>query len=172
MNPTTLKARIQFIYDGGAVSRFHTVRSINPDNDARHSFGVAWLIYLLTEGLTTANLLMAGLSHDLAEQTVGDVPAPAKRSLGIGEELNALEDKILADAGFGFTISDREQRILKLADNLDGLMYCAQELRMGNRFVAEAGERYWQYIQRQAPLEGPEMDISNAIYAIFKEARE
>ena len=167
----TIKSRIKFIYDGGAVSRFHTVRLINPDSDARHSFGVAWLIYLLTEGRASARLIMAGLAHDLAEQTVGDVPAPAKRALQVDKGLADLENKVLAEAGFAFETCELEHRTLKLADNLDGLMYCARELRMGNKFAEEVGDRYWQYIQAMQPCPGPEMDVANSVHEIFKEAR-
>ena len=169
--PATLDARLRFVYDGGAVARFHTVRTIQVDSDARHSFGVAWIVTLLTEGRPSSELLLAALSHDLAEQTVGDVPAPAKRALGIGDTLNALEDRVLTEAGLFVPLSEEGQRTLKLADNLDGLMFCAQELRMGNKYVEEVGERYWSYIQRMNPQEGPEADVAAAVYRIFKEAR-
>jgi 5'-deoxynucleotidase YfbR-like HD superfamily hydrolase len=166
----TVESRIRFIYDGGAVSRFHVVQTIRPDSDARHSFGVAWLIYLLTEGHASARLLMAGLAHDLAEQTVGDVPAPAKRALQVDKGLADLENKVLQEAGFFFETCELEHRTLKLADNLDGLMYCARELKMGNKFAKEVGERYWQYIQSMRPEPGPEMEVSSAVRNIFLEA--
>lgn len=165
-----LVRQLRFIQDGGNVRRFHTVPTIAIDTDARHSFGAAWLVWILTGGKARSRLLMGALAHDLAEQTVGDVPAPAKRALGIGIELNELEDRILLDAGFSFSLTPEEQRTLKIADNLDGMMFCVQERRMGNRHLDIVFDRYAEYTESMKP-EGVEADLLRAVHTLMEEAR-
>lgn len=165
-----MKAMVEFIARGGSVRRFHTVRTISPNTVAEHSFGVVWFLWLLTGGQCRAKLLMAGASHDLAEQTVGDVPSPAKRALGIGHDLDELETRILADHGVAFTLTPEEARTLKLADCLDGLLYCAQERKQGNRWVDEIADKYAEYLTEMNP-QGVEREAFDAVKTILEEAR-
>ena len=163
--------RLRFVQNGGSVRRFHTVRTIEPNTVAEHSFGVAWLVWILTEGQARARLLMASLAHDLAEQEVGDVPAPAKRALGIGPDINELEDRILAANGVAFVLTPEEQRTMKLADCLDGMLYCAQERKQGNKFVDEAFEKYHSYVTSMNP-QGVEREVFDAVITMNEEARK
>lgn len=142
-----LREQLQFIYEGAAVKRFHTESVIREQTDGAHSFGVAWFCYLLTDGHPTVRLLLAALSHDLAERVTGDVPGPTKRVGHIGAQLAGLEAIHLGKAGFSFGefLSSEDVKILNLADRLDGMMYCIAERRLGNLNARDWYRNFWNY---------------------------
>lgn len=137
-----------FIYNGGASKRYHTVQTHNTQDIAAHSFGVAWWCEMLTDGEASKQLIMAALTHDLAEHIVGDVPSPAKRAMGCRDAFNAYEDSILTENKVihYMKLTDVEKTILKAADCFDGLMFCLNERRMGNKHVEIVYGRYYSYI--------------------------
>jgi 5'-deoxynucleotidase YfbR-like HD superfamily hydrolase len=137
-----MKELLQFISEGGSVTRYHTRPGIRPDTDAHHSHRVAMLCAILcgaSDGRTraSAKLLMAALTHDLAEQLASDVNANAKNLLGIGAELSLLERTELDkwDLDYVQLLSEEELVVLHLADVFDRLLYCCRELALGNRNV-------------------------------------
>lgn len=151
------------IHRGGMVHRFHTLPTVGVDTVASHSFGVAWLAYLLSGGAPTAELLVHCLRHDLAEYALGDVPSPVKKSLGMGEAFDKLEEAHLEKMGIPSpTLSVQELRIFKLADNLDGLRFCIAERNRGNLEMAECETNYRNYIQAMDPR-GLELEVFEAI---------
>lgn len=130
----TLVNRLTYIQRGGRVQRMHMVPTLHSQNVAAHSFGVAWWVWLLTDGKPSVNLLMAALAHDLPEGKTGDIPAPTKRALNCQTELLRLETE--ADRAGGiphFETSDSEARLLKLADSLELMQHCIRERKLGNR---------------------------------------
>lgn len=137
-----------FIFDGGSSKRYHTVQTHNTQDIASHSFGVAWWCELITDKRASKQLIMAALTHDLAEHVVGDVPSPAKRAMGCRDAFNAYEDKILKENGVDhyMILSEQEKAVLKAADCFDGLMFCLNERRMGNRHIEIVYGRYYSYI--------------------------
>lgn len=129
--------QLDFIERGGRVQRMHTVPVLHPQSVAAHSFGVAWLCYLLhpTNDPST-NLLMAALQHDLAEHMTGDIPAPAKRLLNIRGKVAAMEEQLINDAGLPFfenLLTTQEAEILAVADALELCQYSLREMKLGNR---------------------------------------
>ena len=122
---------------GGEVRRFHTHRRIKEENVAEHSFGVAWILWLITEGQCSAALLMEALVHDLAEQETGDIPAPFKHRIGFRDLICDFEENILRAYGLPVSapISEIEKWTLKLADSLDALASCCREAEMGNKLL-------------------------------------
>lgn len=137
-----------FIFNGGMSKRFHTVDTIKHQDIANHSFGVAWFCELLTQGRARKVLIMSALTHDLAEHMVGDIPSPAKRALGIGEMFNAFETEKLKVAGLAHyqeELTEGEELTLKVADMLDGCMYCIRERKLGNRNVEICFGRFYSY---------------------------
>lgn len=153
-----MKEQLQFLMEGGSVVRYHARPGIKPDTDAHHSHGVAVLCSLLAppdeEGRTTASamLLMAALTHDLGEQAASDMSAPAKRALGISEQLHDFEAGILTQYGFYYAqyLDATERAVLKLADCFDGMLYCCRELALGNRSVLLIWRRWCTYVEALA----------------------
>lgn len=141
----------KFIFDGGQSRRYHTMSVIKEQNIAEHSFGVAWFCELLTQGRASKNLIMAALSHDLAEHMVGDVPSPVKRELAVRDKFDEYELAHLRVAGLA-TYTDElfegERITLELADMLDGMAYCVKERSFGNRRMDLVFERFHLYALR------------------------
>lgn len=147
MTPAERRAQLEFFVAGGAVKRFHTVDCIREQTVAEHSFGVAWLVWALTEGRVSAGLIMAALAHDLAEARTGDVPSMTKRYASIGIQMAALEADARSGAGIEFALTEEEQRMLDLADNLEGMLYCIRERQLGNRGAELWYPRFLSYIR-------------------------
>lgn len=132
---------------GGAVKRYHAVDTLKTQTVAEHSFGVAWFVFVMYGGAPPVSVMCAALMHDLAEHVTGDIPAPAKRALGIGEQFTAYEDDVLADYGVVYpTLTPEEQRVLKAADTLELLQFCAREIRLGNTNMIPVFNRGENYI--------------------------
>jgi 5'-deoxynucleotidase YfbR-like HD superfamily hydrolase len=157
-----MMSQLRFILDGSEVKRYHTVTTIQQETVGHHSHGVAMLCCLLIE--PTPRLLFAALTHDLAEHQLGDLPSPAKRRYGIGDQVNALEQELLEEAGL-FTdeeLTPAEARTLKLADIFQGMCFCVREMRLGNVRMNDIFQRYISYAESMNPV-GVERDIFNSI---------
>lgn len=151
-----MKELLQFISEGGSVVRYHTRTGIKPDTDAHHSHGVAMLCSIIAgtgddgKTLASVNLIMAALTHDLAEQKVGDVSAPAKRSMaGVSELLDKYETAELQRYNLDYAqhLTPTERLTLKMADCFDGMMYCCREAALGNRNVRLIWGRFCAYAE-------------------------
>lgn len=148
MNREALKRRLQATFRGSATKRFHTIRTVHENTVGQHSFGVAMLYYIIAIE-PSLNGVMTALTHDLAEYKTGDVPAPAKRELGLREQFAAYEANVMAAAGFPAfeaTLDADDKWVVKLADALDGLVFCGYERKMGNRQANEAFDNFCQYV--------------------------
>lgn len=142
-----MKDRIKFILAGAEVTRYHTVRTLQTETVGHHSHGVAMFCIMLTDHTPSSQLLTAALIHDLAEHQLGDIPSPAKKQYGIGEQVNALEAKLLIDAGLTNALCKADARIMKLADILQGMSFCIRELQMGNSCMRTVLDRYKSYAE-------------------------
>ena len=159
--------RIDFIRLGGLVTRYHTKNTIQPNTVGHHSFGVAWMIYILTDGTPSVNLVYAALSHDLAEQVTGDISSPTKRRFPkLAEMIQLMEDETLETHGLFFQLTHAETRVLKIADCLDGMLYCISEFEIGNRSILEVYHRYEKYIDAMTPV-GQDRVVFNAVRALM-----
>jgi 5'-deoxynucleotidase YfbR-like HD superfamily hydrolase len=150
-----MRTRLDFIMRGGVVKRFHTMHTLHTQSVAEHSFGVSWLVWLLTGGHTSAKLLMAALVHDAAEHVTGDLPAPAKRSLGISAQFAEYEDALLLEAKLPIAeLTAYEETVLKLADTADLCLFCIREIELGNSQMRAVYLRGMAYIT-EMKLRGP-----------------
>ncbi len=157
-----MREQIQFIMLGADVRRYHTVRTLVTETVGHHSHGVAALCLLLVRQ-PSANLLRAALLHDLAEHQTGDIPSPAKRQYGIGDQVSALENQLLDAVGLTMPLlTDAEERTLKLADIAQGALFCAQETHLGNEAMWAVYRRYMGYAESMI-LVGQERELFEAI---------
>jgi 5'-deoxynucleotidase YfbR-like HD superfamily hydrolase len=123
----------------GGVKRYHTVPIIGQQTVAEHSFQVCLILTQVFGDKVTKNLLKAALFHDLAEIETGDIPAPAKRRYSLlhsgvleAEVTFEMEHKI--DVG----LTKEEHKMLKFADYYELVLFCFDQLELGNRNVLEA----------------------------------
>jgi len=168
MTPTARRAQLEFIFNGAAVLRYHTTPPIRPQTDGAHSFGVAWLVWMLTEGTCSRELILAALAHDLAEHQTGDLSAMAKRFGDIGTQLDQLEKAHLATVGLDFSLSPEEQNVLQLADKIEGMMFCISERRLGNQDAELWFNRYASY-PAQLPAAGVAKELLVIIFEMWEE---
>ena len=138
---------IEFIWAGGYTERYHTTHTILRDTVGHHSFNVAAIIMTVWPD-ASAKLLRAALLHDVAEHKTGDMPAPAKRAMGIREVFSDYEQEAMAYAGVSYPeLTPEEEWALKYADALDGMRFCVQERAMGNRLIDPVYYNFRDYVE-------------------------
>jgi len=165
-----MKDRILFLLAGANVQRYHTVTTLVPETVGHHSHGVAMLVFLLDEN-PSPDLIFAALVHDLAEHQTGDIPAPSKREFGIGDQMNALEERLLRDSGWMHRKLDSvDARTLKLADIAQGALYCVEEVARGNRKMKVVFDRYISYAEAMI-LSGTEKELFATIKEMANECQ-
>ncbi len=146
---TLAQKRWLVVERGAAVRRYHTKTTIFPQNVGEHSFRMALLLRIMFGPGASGTLILAALTHDLAEAEYGDVPAPTKRRIPhIKEALDNVEHEYLDSHGLCFErlLGADELRRLKLADSLEGYLYSDTEVSMGNVAFVPTRLRYAQYI--------------------------
>lgn len=140
-----------FVSKGRASRRYHTMEMLEYQRIDAHSYGVAMYTVMLVPNTTAerrARLLMAALAHDLPEHVTGDMPAPFKRDYPeVRKTLNDYEDKALSVIGLRYQLDERDTRVLKLADALDGAYHCTVERAKGNVFAEEPFGNFWEYLK-------------------------
>lgn len=161
MTDKLLLSRLRMIERSARVRRYHTEPVSHIQNVGEHTYGVMWLVYLLTNGNASRELLLAAMMHDAPEHVTGDIPAPTKRLGDLKVVFDAMEDEVMAQLHIGIpSITDTEARTLKMADCLEGALFCAWELRRGNKDMAGSFRNYMAYIDQLHP-QGVAADIVN-----------
>ncbi len=166
-----LTRKLEIIAAAGRVKRFHNTPMLTGQTVGEHSFMVASLVMLLTEGQppeVRVYLLMAALMHDVAEAATGDMPSPAKRAMDVRDAFTEYEAKVFKWAGFGdehIPLSNKEERIIKIADILEGVMRCRLEIAMGNTLAAGILEKFNSYLGKHAPFSNKETEVIKAVFS-------
>jgi 5'-deoxynucleotidase YfbR-like HD superfamily hydrolase len=165
-----MRHTLDFILAGSEVVRYHTVTTLQRETVGHHSHGVACLALMLNPQASRA-VLLAALFHDLAEHQTGDIPSPAKREYGIGDQVDKLERRLMRDAGVYYPeLTDAEARVLKLADIAHGALFCLREMSLGNRRMRTVFSRYMSYAH-QMLLVGREKELFNLIEEMQNECQ-
>lgn len=128
---------VQAIREGGHTERVHTVPHLLDASVAKHSWNMAAMLALLYPE-ASKNLILAAIFHDVSERWIGDTPAPAKYSIepDLGHMLHRAESKVERALGImQMTLTPEEKTWLKAIDILEFVMYCSDELAMGNRHI-------------------------------------
>jgi 5'-deoxynucleotidase YfbR-like HD superfamily hydrolase len=111
--------------ESGRVSRYHAAPTVQAQTVGLHAWGVAVLVLELSDNCSK-ELLQAAILHDSAELYTGDVPftlkvsEPAVKGLLHEAEVFA-HSNIVLDMPL---LSESEWAILKLADTIEGLIWC------------------------------------------------
>jgi 5'-deoxynucleotidase YfbR-like HD superfamily hydrolase len=120
------------LYEAGQVKRYHTQTTIKDQNLAEHQWGVAMIVnHVYPQGYV---LLMAALTHDLAECDTGDIPYTAKRD---NYNLKSASDD--AEEAFNFQhnlvqgLNREEHKILAWADMFECFLFARRETWLGNQ---------------------------------------
>lgn len=123
--------------DAGAVKRYHVKRTHRQQSVAEHTFGMLMLVKQVTGGeradYRMVALYEAILHHDLPELFTGDIPAPIKRAHpDLGPLMNSIEEGLYPLYRDTTTLYDLDYALLKWADRMDLVLWCLEEVRMGN----------------------------------------
>lgn len=165
-----MRSTLEFISAGSEVVRYHTVTTLQRETVGHHSHGVACLVALLNPE-ASRELLLAALWHDLAEHQTGDIPSPAKREYGIGDQVDKLERRLMIEAGVAYPeLSAADSRVLKLADIAHGALFCVREMSLGNQRMRAVYNRYMSYAA-QMLLAGREKELFNLIEVMSHECK-
>lgn len=113
------------VWASGFTRRWHmnAVMSRFDDFNCGHQGRCATLVISLFPDFSR-ELLAAAVTHDSAEFVVGDLSEPFKATGGDLVDGHALlETDIRTQMGLGFTLSEENQRRLKLVDRLDAYLF-------------------------------------------------
>lgn len=150
----------QLYRDAGAVKRFHTQRTHRSQSLAEHTFNVMMLLKR-TAALPPDRMCIlyeAALHHDLPELFTGDIPAPVKRSsMELAQSLSDLESDLHPLYRNNDDLTEYEAALLCWADRAELVLWCLEELRMGNTFVIPMVSRALGWIRASAKPHGTEV---------------
>lgn len=147
---TQTDLRLSMITRSARVRRYHCHDVLHPQNVGEHTYGVMWFVTMICGGVPSATLLLATLMHDMHEYITGDMPATTKRHPGVKEAFDILENSIEQSLAIPAPVlTENEAWILKMADSLEGLAFCAFELRQGNKEIITCFENYRNYCRAQ-----------------------
>lgn len=166
------REQLLFTYKGGKVKRFHTTDTLAAQTVGEHSHGVAMLCYLLTDGKPSVELLMSALTHDLAEHLIGDIASPVKRSNPVlYSVIHKAEEDAFERVHLNIVprLKAEEHRILKLADYMDGMMFCVREAQFGSQKIWEVYDNFRSYVVALDPNFGLEQILLAIIDQLWEE---
>jgi 5'-deoxynucleotidase YfbR-like HD superfamily hydrolase len=124
---------IKNILNSGGVVRFHQQVGVTKQQNSEHQWGVALIVQHLNPDCSK-DLLLAALTHDAAESYTGDSPFPVKKDHPeLSVILRKLEVQWEKENDINFDLSYEEKATLKLADSLEGMWYCLQRYKCGEK---------------------------------------
>lgn len=169
------------IAKSSAIKRYNTAKVIIEQNDLEHMGAVTMTAMLLSDyfnrigiGNDTEKVMRIAITHDLDEAVSGDVPHEAKYQFGKhSEKLRSALEQLSEDTVktmYGMikhqdlrtkyialykeqkTRKSIESQVAKLADYIDVIIYCENEMRMGNKDLSasrkSAGDRFNEMLNR------------------------
>lgn len=149
-----MNEKIRTARKAGRVMRYHTSEVLRAEDVAQHTFNMLNLLMIITEGSVSANLMKAALLHDQGEYVTGDIPSPVKKSVLSIDQTFLLTS--MEEAAVNFIhkqgtpkLTKWEHGLLKIADNMDGLIKCTEEVKLGNRDLVAVGRVYTTYLIKQ-----------------------
>jgi len=128
-------ANIETFRAAGAITRYHTVRTLRHQSIAEHSWAVTMLV-LMVHPTASPELLKAALVHDVAEIVTGDIPATAKwKHPQIKNILDDIEAQFNARYDIDLVLDPFETQVLKWCDMMELVLWCQEEMELGNRYA-------------------------------------
>ena len=131
----------------GKVKRYHTMSTHGAQTIAEHTFYVCLLLMELVEK-PSVMLLKAALYHDLPEHETGDIPATTKwKYPKLAEEVKAAESDFIERHGLSVSLPDKDWLALKYADMGELVLYCIDQIMLGNRNMIPVGKRGLDFLR-------------------------
>ena len=135
-----------------SITRCNCLPRIKVNTVKAHTAGVAFACLIIADyeerqgaSVNLEDLLTGAVVHDMEEVFTGDVPYPFKNIKGVRKKLKeAISDKMEGLLSNYLSLylkwenaksNDIEGRILAYADMLDLMIYCKQEIELGNNYM-------------------------------------
>lgn len=143
---TTKYSSVERTYNirmAGRIRRLH-IRPMNGEeqNVAAHTWGVVMILLDLFPDVSRDAIIFA-LRHDVPEVVTGDIPANVKwDNAELEEALEKREKQFLEAMGWktkhtGVPSWDRENLYIKIADRIELLFFCLEQMYMGNWLLTD-----------------------------------
>ena len=143
---TTKYSSVERTYNirmAGRIRRLH-IRPMNGEeqNVAAHTWGVVMILLDLFPDVSRDAIIFA-LRHDVPEVVTGDIPANVKwDNAELEEALEKREKEFLEAMGWktkhaGVPSWDRESLYIKIADRVELLFFCLEQMYMGNWLLTD-----------------------------------
>lgn len=143
---TTKYSSVERTYNirmAGRIRRLH-IRPMNGEeqNVAAHTWGVVMILLDLFPDVSRDAIIFA-LRHDVPEVVTGDIPANVKwDNPELEEALEKREKQFLEAMGWktkhtGVPSWDRENLYIKIADRIELLFFCLEQMYMGNWLLTD-----------------------------------
>ena len=163
----------------GRIRRLH-IKPMNGDeqNIAAHSWGVAMILLDLFPAVSRSCLIYA-LRHDVPEIVTGDVPANVKwQHPGLQDTLEWIEEGFLNKMSWptesekhgvpylaGSENWHNERLYIKIADRVELLFYCLEQIYMGNLLLMDVFKNARDKLREHLELIDPSqsMDVHKYI---------
>lgn len=140
--------RLLMFREAGNVERAHCIPHHRSYTNGKHTYDMLLLLDVLYPGVPRLELVRAILYHDTHERWTGDIPGPVRTRLPdlYRSKVRAV-DKIeerLRLPGVNDLTAD-ETRWLVSLDSLEFLLWCEDQMAMGNANVGPShdGTRRW-----------------------------
>jgi 5'-deoxynucleotidase YfbR-like HD superfamily hydrolase len=141
----TLLTEATLYRDAAEVRRYHTKRVLREQSIGAHSFNMLMLLNLVAPD-ARKEVFVSIMHHDLPELMTGDIPAPIKK---MHDMLGPLMDQIESELAPLFKdcgLTDEEERLVKWVDRMELVLWCLEEVRLGNTYCAETAEKGMMWI--------------------------
>jgi len=134
--------------EAGAIERWHVVPHHGSITVASHSWNATMLLLELYPK-ASRRLIVYMLHHDVTERWTGDIPASAKAMFplimqGVQEAEISLEDEMSLPSTRN--LSSTERAWARAIDALEMMLWCHEQIAMGNRMVEPALEQLAMWI--------------------------
>lgn len=153
-----MNSKLRAARRAGRVARYHTSTLVHREDVAQHSFNLMNILMVMLNGNVSNDLLVAALLHDQGEYLTGDIPSPVKKMLppAAKSHIEMVEEQAvnMIHAKGHPVLTEWEHTMLKVADNLDGLLKCIEEVELGNQDLIITGSTYCIYLENLLPKLG------------------
>lgn len=129
--------------DSGGIMRFHACPKMRKQRLSDHMWKVALIAEFLLPNISK-DALMYALTHDSTELVTGDIPATLKWEFPeIKDVLKGIESKYSSAPE---SISDLEKLVIKLADFIDGILFCCDSYADGCKEAKVIFQRWMRHL--------------------------
>lgn len=160
------------ILNAGNVLRTHTIQCLDHPTIAHHTWRTLTILHWLYDSaLPPAGLTYALLMHDVPEHYTGDTPGNAKQDEpDLAKALDSLEELYFKNHGVKIPyLQYYELLLMGVCDRADLVLYCLDEIEMGNNKVRPMAMKGFNMFKekyslfRKSTIELPRVDILNRI---------